>query len=153
MALFFELKNAGFFDEAEFSVAAENMFIQTSLSEKEFSAEKTELAAIKGAACFVMNGELATASLAFITADEISAASADYMEKADFDKERKEVYNSFGGKPEYEENLLVFGSVVSGFEVIKAIESAENSGYVGGYSPLEPVKIISVEINFPTEEN
>ena len=45
------------------------------------------------------------------------------MEKAAFDKERKEVYNSFGGKPEYEENLLVFGSVVSGSEVIKAIEN------------------------------
>ena len=150
---FIELDNEGTFDGMEFSVLAENMFIQTSLSEKEFSAKKTELAAIKGAACFVMNGELATASLAFITADEISRASADYMEKAGFDEERKEVYNSFGGKPEYEENLLVFGSVVSGFEVIKAIESTENSGYVGGYSPLEPVKIISVEINFPTEEN
>ena len=35
----------------------------------------------------------------------------------------------------------------------EAVENAENSGYIGGYSPLEPVKIISVEINFPTEEN
>ena len=43
--------------------------------------------------------------------------------------------------------------VVSGSDVIEEIKNGENSGYTGGFSALEPVKINSVEISFPTEEN
>ena len=37
--------------------------------------------------------------------------------------------------------------------VDEKIAKGENSGYTGGFSALEPVKINSVEISFPTEEN
>ena len=69
------------------------------------------------------------------------------------DEERAKVYEKFGGVPEYEENVLVFGAVVSGNEVIKAISEGKNYGFTGGFSALEPVKINSVEIIFTTAEN
>ena len=150
---FIELDNAGTFDGMEFSVLAENMFIQSSLSGEGFAAEKNEFACIEGAVGFVFEDEKAFPSLVIITAEKLSSVSKGYLKESGFDEERTKVYESFGGVPEYEENLIVFGKISSGKEVVKAISEGKNSGFTGGYSALEPVKINSVEIIFTTYEN
>ncbi len=150
---FIELDNAGIFDGMEFSVLAENMFIQTAVSGESFSAEKTEFAAINGAVGFVFEDEKAAPSLVIITAEKLSSVSKAFLSESGFDKERTAIYEKFGGVPELSEKVLVFGMVVSENGVIERISNSENSGYAGGYSPLEPVKINSVEISFPTETN
>ena len=150
---FIELDNAGTFDGMEFSVLAENMFIQTSLSGEGFAAEKTEFACIEGAVGFVLEDEKAFPSLVIITPENLSSVSKVYLKESGFNEERKKVYESFGGVPEYEENLVVFGMVISGKDTVKAISEGKNSGFTGGFSALEPVKINSVEIIFTTYEN
>ena len=150
---FIELDNAGTFDGTEFSVLAENMFIQTSLSGESFSSEKNEFALLNGAVGFVFENGEASPSLVIITANELSGISKSFLSKSGFDEERISAYKNFGGVPELEEKVLVFGMVVSGFDVIEDIKNGKSSGYTGGFSALEPVKINSVEINFPTEEN
>ena len=150
---FIELDNAGTFDKAEFSVLAENMFIQTSPSGESFSSEKNEFALLNGAVGFVFENGEASPSLVIITAKELSGISKAFLSESGFDEERISAYKNFGGVPELEEKVLVFGMVVSGFDVIEDIKNGKNSGYTGGFSAIEPVKIKSVEINFPTEEN
>ena len=150
---FIELDNAEIFEGTEFSVLAENMFIQTSPSGESFSAEKNEFALINGAIGFVFEKGEASPSLVIITADELSGISKAFLSESGFDEERINAYKNFGGVPELEEKVLVFGMVVSGFDVIEDIKNGKNSGYTGGFSALEAVKINSVEINFPTEEN
>ena len=150
---FIELDNSGIFEGMEFSVLAENMFIQSSFSGEGFAPEKTEFACIEGAVGFVLEEEKAFPSLVIITAEELSSVSKGYIKESGLDEERAKVYEKFGGVPEYEENVLVFGAVVSGKEVIKAISEGKNSGFTGGFSALEPVKINSVEIIFTTAEN
>lgn len=150
---FIELDNAGTFDEMEFSVLAENMFIQSSLSGESFSAEKNEYACLNGAVGFVFEKGEAAPSIVIITAKELSGTSKAFLSESAFDEGRKTTYEKFGGVPELEEKVLVFGMVVSGSDVIEEIKNGENSGYTGGFSALEPVKINSVEISFPTEEN
>ena len=150
---FIELNNAGIFDGMEFSVLAENMFIQSSLSGEGFAAEKNEFACIEGAVGFVLEDEKTFSSIVIITAEKLSSVSKGYLKESGFDEERKKVYEEFGGVPEYEENLVVFGKISSGKEVIKAVSEGKNSGFTGGYSALEPVKINSVEIIFTTYEN
>ena len=102
---------------------------------------------------FVFEDEKAFPSLVIITAENLSSVSKGYLKESGFDEERTKVYESFGGVPEYEENLIVFGKISSGKEVVKAISEGKNSGFTGGYSALEPVKINSVEIIFTTYEN
>ena len=150
---FIELDNAGVFDGMEFSVLAENMFIQTSLSGEGFSMEKNDFACVEGAVAFVFEDEKAFPSVVIITAENLSTVSKAYVKEIGMDEERTKTYEEFGGVPEYEENLVVFGKISSGKGVIKAISEGKNSGYTGGYSALEPVKINSVEISFPTEQN
>ena len=150
---FIELDNSGTFNGMEFSVLAENMFIQSSPSENGFSAEETEFGLINGAVGFVFEKGEAFPSLVIITAKELSSISKGFLAESGFDDERKELYQNFGGVPELEGKIVVFGMVSSGNEVIEKIEKGENSGYTGGFSALEPVKINSVEISFPTEEN
>ncbi len=150
---FIELDNAGIFEGMEFSVLAENMFIQTSPSGESFSLEKTDLVPINGAVGFVYEEEKAYPSLVIITAKELSGISEGFLLGSGFDEEKTGVYKTFGGVPELEGKIIVFGMVSSGAEVIEKISGGENSGYTGGYSPLEPVKINSVEISFPTETN
>ena len=150
---FIELKNAGFFDEAEFSVAAENMFIQTSVSGEGFSIEENEFGCINGAVGFVMEEGKTYPSIVIITAEELSNASKGFLKNSGFDEERIELYENFGGIPEYEGKIAVFGMISSGENVIEKIKNSENSGYTGGFSLLEPIKIKSVEISYPTEEN
>ena len=150
---FTELDNAGTFDGTEFSVLAENMFIQTSLSGSGFSLEENEFACINGAVGFVIEKGEAYPSLVVITAEELSFVSEGFLSGSGFDEERKEIYGNFGGVPELEGKIIVFGMVSSGNEIVEKIENGENSGYTGGFSAFEPVKINSVEISFPAEEN
>ena len=150
---FIELDNAGTFDGMEFSVLAENMFIQTSLSGENFSAETNEFACIEGAVGFVFEDGEASPSLVIITAKELSSVSKGFLKESGFDEERTSAYENFSGVPELEGKILVFGMVSEGKETVEKISKKENSGYVGGYSPLEPVKIKSVEISYPTNAN
>ena len=82
-----------------------------------------------------------------------SGNSSAFLKNSGFDEEKTRLYESFGGIPEYEGKILVFGMVTSGFKTVEKIASGENSGYTGGFSAVSPVKINSVEISFPTEEN
>lgn len=148
---FIELDNAGTFEGAEFSVLAENMFIQSKVSGENFETEQTEFACINGAVAFVMEKGEANPSFFIITADELSGSSSAFIKNSGFDSERTETYENFGGIPEYEGKVLVFGMVVSGMETVLEIAGGENSGYTGGYLAAEPVKINSVEISYPTE--
>ncbi len=150
---FIELDNSGNFDGMEFSVLAENMFIQSSLSGEGFSMEENEFACIKGAVGFVFEDEKAFPSIVIITAEELSNVSEGFLSQSGFNEERTEIYKNFGGIPEYEGKIIVFGMVSSGNEVIEKIAKGKSSGYTGGFSALEPVKINSVEIFYPTEEN
>ena len=150
---FIGLDNSGAFENAEFITLAENMFIQTGTYGESFPLEQNGFACINGAVGFVMEGENAAPSLVIITAKELSGNSSAFIEKSALDKEKAKLYEEFGGMPEYEGKIAVFGMVLSGTEVIESIASGETSGYTGGYSALEPVKIISVEISYPTEIN
>lgn len=121
---FIELNNSGAFSAAEFKTLAENMFIQTNLCGEGFSFMETSLPCEKGAVGFVIEGEKAFPSIVIMTED-LSA--------------------------EFEGGVLVFGKVVSGTEIVDSIASGENSGYTGGFSALEPVKINDIEIIIPEE--
>ena len=148
---FISLDNAGAFDSSEFVTLAENMFIQASASEENFEAEQTEYGCFYGSVGFALDGEKASPSFFIITASELSGTSKAYLSSNIADEERAALYEKFGGMPEYEGKVLIFGQVTSGMEVAKAIAVGENSGYTGGYSAAEPVKILSVEISYPTE--
>lgn len=148
---FIALDNFASFDGAEFSVAADNMFIQSNISASAFSVEKTGFACIGGAVGFIMNEEEVTPSFVIITNKELSGLSKAYIKEQAFDEEKAALYNDFGGMPEYEEKLNIFAEVISGFDVIEKIAAKNNSGYTGGYVIEEPVKILSVEIIYPTE--
>ena len=150
---FIELDNSGAFENAEFSVLAKDMFIQASAEGEGFLAEETGFACINGAVGFVMEDENAYPSFVIITAEELSGNSYAFIKNSGFDEEKTKLYESFGGIPEYEGKILVFGMVTSGFKTVEKIASGENSGYTGGFSAVSPVKINSVEISFPTEEN
>ena len=146
---FIELKNSGAFRNAEFSVLAENMFIQSTVPGENFEAEQNEFAAINGAVAFVMEKEKAAPSFVLITAEKLSGNSSAFLKNGAFDSERAGIYEKFGGIPEYEGKILVFGQVVSGMETVLEIAEKENSGYTGGYLAAEPEKIISLEISEP----
>ena len=104
---FIELKNSGAFKNAEFSVLAENMFIQSTVPGENFEAEQNEFAAISGAVAFVMEKEEAAPSFIIITAEKLSGNSSAFLKNGAFDSERAEVYEKFGGIPEYEGKILV----------------------------------------------
>lgn len=148
---FVSLDNEGAFENAEFSVLAKDMFIQASVSGENFELEQTEYLPLCGAVAFVMDGEKAAPSFVIITAEELSGSSRAFLSNNNFGEEKTGFYKNFGGIPEYEGKIIVFGTVTSGFETLEKISSGENSGYTGGYLAAEPVKINSVEISFPTE--
>ena len=150
---FIELSESGAFENAGFNIAAKNMFLQTENCGEGFSFEKNSFAPINNAVGFVVEDGKAYPSLVIITAKEISKTSSLFLSENGADKEKTKLYKDFGGIPEYEEKLLVFGMVVSGKEVIEAIFEGENSGYTGGYSLLEPIKINELKISFPEEIN
>lgn len=143
---FLELAKNGAFDGTEFKTLAENMFIQASVPEENFPAEKTEFACIYGTLAFVLDEEYASPCFFIITNKNLSGFSRAYMSEKSFPEEKTALYEESGGIPEYEEKAIVFGKAVSGFDIIEKIASGENSGYTGGYSAVSPVKIISVEI-------
>ncbi len=150
---FIEMENTGVFENAGFITLAENMFIQTGTYGESFPLEQNGFACINGAVGFVMDGENAAPSLVIITAKELSGSSAAFVSENGFDDEKTKLYEKFGGMPEYEGKIIVFGMAVSGTETVDSIAAGENSGYTGGYSAVEPVKINSVKIFYPTETN
>ena len=150
---FIELSDSGAFKDIKFTVAAEDMFLQTENCGEGFSFEKNGFAPINNAVGFVIEDGKAYPSLVIITAEELSKTSSLFLSEKGADKEKTKLYKDFGGVPEYEEKLLVFGMVVSGTETIEAIFEGENSGYTGGYSLLEPAKINELKISFPEEIN
>ena len=141
---FIELNNSGAFDSAEFTVIAEG-FIQTGVYGESFAAEKTDLAVINGAFGFVMDEKNSAPSLIIITADELSGMSSALLGKNGFDEERASLYKNFGGFPEYENAVNIFGMVIDS-DALSKIAKAENSGYTGGFSASEPIAINSITI-------
>lgn len=139
------------YGNSEFTKAAENLFIECFTEGESFSTEKTEYAAIKGAVAFIMENENAVPSFVIITADELSQISKSFLEESDFESERKELYENYGGVPEYEGKIIVFGMVDFEDETVEKIESQNNLGYTNGFYLKEPVKINSVEIINKTE--
>lgn len=55
-----------------------------------------------------------------------------------FTEEQKEIYKSVGGAPHLDGNYTVFGEVVDGMDVVKAIEKSETSS---NDKPLHPIVI------------
>ena len=151
---FIELCQNGAFAQSEFSVLAEDMFIQSTAAGENFDAPETDLACLYGAVGFVMDEEKATPAFFIITAKELSGISLAYLEEAGFSEEKKEAYKTFGGIPEYEGKTVIFGQVTKGMETVMKISAKENSGYTGGYSATEPVKITGTEIfiNLPDSD-
>ena len=143
---FASLAKEGAFDGAEFKTLAENMFIQTETCGESFSAEKNEFACINGVIGFVSEDGETFPSLVIINSGELSGFSKAFLSESSFPEEKTAIYEKFGGIPEYEGKIVVFGKIISGSDIVEEIASGKNSGYTGGYSALEPVKIISAEI-------
>lgn len=148
---FLSLCKNGAYSNSEFSRAAENLFIECSAKGESFSVKETEYAAIKGAVAFIKENENAVPAFVIITADELSQISKSFLKESSFDNERKELYENYGGVPEYEGKIIVFGMVDFEDETVEKIKSEKNLGYTNGFYLKEPVKIISVEIINKTE--
>ena len=146
---FIELANAKIFDGAEFSVLAENMFIQTKTEGENFSVEKTDFACLYGTVGFAMDSGMASPGFFIITNSGLSGISKSYMQSENFQPKKAALYEENGGMPEYEGKVVIFGRIVMGTQIPKIIEERENSGYTGGYLAAEPVIIESVEIIYP----
>ena len=129
------------------------MFVQCpALSAETFGAEQNELACVYGAVGFAMDGGEISDSLFIVTAKALSGMSSAYISEHGFSAERAALYTEHGGMPEYEGKALIFGQVLSGFDVLDSIAAGKTSGYTGGYTAESPVKILSVTINRPAEE-
>ena len=148
---FISLANEKTFDGAEFSVLAENMFIQTKTEGENFSTEKTDFACLYGTVGFAMDSDMASPGFFIITNSDLSGISKAYMQSENFQPEKAALYEDNGGMPEYEGKVIIFGRVIMGTQIPKIIGKKENSGYTGGYSAAEPVIIESVEIIYPEE--
>ena len=147
---FLKLVSEGAFANAEFSTLVTDMFIQASANGSGFAAESSGYGCFYGSVGLVTDGKTASPGFFIITAKKLSGISKAYLSEKDFDKEKAALYEELGGVPEYEGKVIIFGKVVSGMEVAEKIAAGENSGYTGGYSAAEPVKIISAEI-LPSE--
>lgn len=148
---FIELAENGVFSGKEFSVSAENMFIQSSTGGNSFTLEDEGYGCFYGALGFVLDGDSATDSLFVITAKELSGTSKSYLTANSPDESYTAFYEENGGMPQYEGSVLVFAKITEGFDVIEKIASAETSGYTGGYKMTNPVTIDSVIVNVPGE--
>lgn len=147
------IESAGNFGGASFETVAENLFIQVpALSKNSEEYEENDLCCFYGAVGFVSEDGKVSDSLVIITANELSGVSKAYISGENFDLERAEFYKDFGGVPEYEGKIQVFGQVVEGFGVLEKIAAAETSGYTGGYAAKNPVEIISVTVCSPKLE-
>ena len=147
------IESAGDFGGASFETVAENLFIQVpALTKNAGEYEENELGCFYGAVGFVSEDGKVSDSLVIITAKELSGISKAYVSGENFDLERGEFYESFGGVPEYEGKIQVFGQVIDGFGVLEKIAAAETSGYTGGYAAENPVEIISVTVRYPKPE-
>lgn len=149
---FISLSESGFFVGKEFSVLAENMFIQVKTEGEPFPSDKTDFSPIYGTVGFAMESDLASPSFFIITNSSLSGISKAFIESGDFDAEKASLYLEKGGMPEYEGKVIIFGKVISGMETAEKIASGENSGYTGGYSAKEPVIIESIEITHTAPE-
>lgn len=120
---FIELAKADVFDEADFPVLAENLFIQTGICGETFSVSENKMACIRGAVGFVNDDGETYPGLVIITAEDISA--------------------------ELEGKVTVFGQIISGMENVDDIAFSENTGYTGGFSAIESIAIKDIEIIYP----
>ena len=144
------IESAAKFGGEEFATAAENLFIQVpALSGDTVPYEESGLGCFYGAVGFATENGKVYDSLVIIAAKELSGLSRAYISGENFDPERAEFYGSFGGVPEYEGKVEIFGQVIEGFDVLEKIAFAETSGYTGGYVPAQPVSIISVTVSYP----
>lgn len=138
------------FAGAVFDVAAKDLFVQTSpLSKASVPYEESALGCFYGAVGLVSEEGKTYPSLVIIAAEELSGLSRAYISGENFDEERAEFYKSFGGVPEYEGKIQIFGQVTEGFDVLLKIAEAKTSGYTAGFAPEEPVTIISVKVTYP----
>ncbi len=123
---FIELVSADVFDEADFPVLAENLFIQTGICGEPFSAAENKMACIRGAVGFIVDDGETYPGLVIITAEDLSE--------------------------ELEGKVTVFGQIIAGIENVDDIAFSENAGYTGGYSAMESIMINDIEIVYPEEQ-
>lgn len=149
---FAELAESGALSGGEIKTAVRDMFIQADINGESFETEKTNFSAIDGTVGFILDGEKASPSFVIIAAEELSGASKAFLSENDFDEESVAFYSEGGGVPEYEDKIIVFGQIDSEeSNTVNIICEAENSGYTGGYSLAEPVKINSAEVFYYIE--
>lgn len=146
---FIELQKSGAFDGAYFDMAPKG-FIRLFAEGEGYELGQNELGCFHGAVGFIYEGGKAFPQLVIINSAQLSENSAAMLQNG-FDSERAALYEKAGGVPEYEGKVIIFGKISSGFEVIEALSSAENSGYAGGYKLIEPVFISGTEILIPQE--
>lgn len=138
------------FEKAVFNIAAEDLFVQVSpLSKAPVPYEESSLGCFYGAVGLAVEEGKTYPSLVIITAKELSGLSAAYISGENFDAERAELYKSFGGVPEYEGKVQIFGQVTEGFDVLQKIAEAKTNGYTGGFALESPVEIVSVKVTYP----
>lgn len=150
---FKELCEKGAFSGKEFSVAAEDMFIQTAFGGEKFSLADEGYGCFYGSVGFVLEKGEATDSLFIITAKTLSGISEGWLSGNSPDAEYTAFFEENGGVPQYDGKVLVFAQVTEGFDVIEKLAGAETSGYTSGYAAKNPVKITSVRIVDPTAES
>lgn len=132
------------------TVSSEKMFIQTEEAfETDAEYEDTGLGCICGAVGLALDDDRLTGSLVFITPEEMSTASKAYIKANPMKDGREKFYESYGGVPELEGKIAVFGQVTDGFKVIEKITRLETDGYTGGFNLIEPVEITCVTIIEP----
>lgn len=132
------------------TVSSEKKFIQTEEAfETDAVYENTGLGCICGAVGLALDDDRLTGSLVFITPEEMSTASKAFLNANPMKDGRGKFYEDFGGVPELEGKIAVFGQVIDGFKVIEKITRLETDGYTGGFNLLEPVEITSVTIIEP----
>ncbi len=129
--------------ELFFEVLAEN-FVQSSAFSESFSAENPGLLPLYGAVGFVLE-ERKAASLLIITQKELAVSSRNFIKTGNFPEEKAEIYREFGGVPEFEQSVVIFGQVTGGFEILEQIAAGESTGYTGGFKAISPINF-SLEI-------
>lgn len=148
---FLELAESGAL-HGEIKTAVKGMFIQADINGYSFETEKTDFSAIDGTVGFILDGEKASPSFVIIAAEELSGASKAFLSENGFDEESVDFYTKGGGVPEYEDKIIVFGQIdFDESDTVNIICEAENSGYTGGYSLVEPVRINSAEVFYHIE--
>lgn len=131
-------------NSSEITVAAKDMFIQMDpRSDEKIDYEKTDLGCFYGSIGFVVDNGKVSDSVVIISRKKINGQSSLYMDANFSDNQKKNLYDVMGGIPEYEENVVIFGQLVDGIEILDSIEKEKTNGYVNGYILNEPVPVHS----------